>query len=295
MTAKKKTAKKKSAKKKIFGRKVPNIITRKDYRMLLMSDLHCGHFSGLTPTEFQGKFISENISKHNKLVEVQKSMWSFFREEVKALQKEKKIDICVCNGDAIDGDGWRSGGTELITTDRNKQVKMAKMAIDLVGANHNVIVAGTGYHTGNEEDFEQTLAESVNGKFESHSFLEINKQVFDIKHHCGSSTVPHGRHSPIAKEAIWAKLWSEIDMIPKPIKYLVRSHVHYYSCIQDDRMTALTTPAMQGFGSKFGSRRCSGIPTIGFLSFDIKTNGTITMRKHFADLTTQKARATIFN
>ena len=275
--------------------KSPNIITRKDYRMVLISDLHCGHISGLTPPEFQGKFVSDDVSKHNKLVDIQKATWSFFNKEIADLHKEKSIDICVSNGDAIDGDGWRSGGTELITTDRNKQVKMAKTIIDGIGAKTNIIVAGTGYHTGNEEDFEQTLAQMVNGKFESHSWLEINKQVFDIKHHCGSSGVPHGRYTPIAKEAIWSKLWSEVGLIPEGVKYLIRSHVHYFSCIQDDRMTALTTPALQGFGSKFGSRRCSGIPTIGFLSFDIKANGTIIMRKHFADLTTQRAKATKFN
>jgi hypothetical protein len=271
-----------------------NIIKRRDYRMVVLSDEHCGHASGLTPPEFQGKFISEDISKHNKLINNQRCTFNNFSKEIIALKKEQKIDICVNNGDAIDGTGWRSGGTELITTDRTKQVLMAKSILTFVGAEKNIVIAGTGYHTGEQEDFEEILANEVKGKFGSHEFLNINNQGFDFKHHCGSSSVPHGRHTPVAKEAIWNKLWTEAGLIPDKTKYLIRSHVHYYSCIEDDRMVSLTTPALQGFGSKFGSRRCSGIPTIGFLSFDIKANGTIIMRKHFMDLNEQKAKAMIF-
>ena len=272
-----------------------NLILKRDFRMVVISDLHCGHFSGLTPPDFQGKFIVDDIAKHNKLIGIQKGMWDFFTTEIDQLKRERDIDICVCNGDAIDGSGWRSGGTELITTDRNKQVAMAKAAIEYIGAEDNKIVAGTAYHTGDVEDFEETLAEQVKGKFENHAYLNINNKVFDIRHHIGSSSVPHGRFSPIAKEAVWAKLWSESDLIPKPVHFLIRSHVHYYTYVEDHKMCAMTTPALQGFGSKFGSRRCNGIPTVGFLSFDIKTNGNVIMRKHFADLTLQKAKATIYS
>jgi len=272
-----------------------NIISKRDYRMVVLSDEHTGHYTGLTAPEFQGKFVDDNVAKHNKLISIQKNMWNFFDVEISKLKREKPIDICVNNGDAIDGNGWRSGGTELITSDRNKQVMMAKAVIDHVGAKNNIIIAGTGYHAGDAEDFEENLAHEVKGKFESHSWLSINGKVFDIRHHVGSSSVPHGRFTPIAKEMIWAKLWAEVDLIPKPVHYIIRSHVHYFTCIDDGDCMAITTPALQGFGSKFGSRRCSGIPKIGFISFDIKANGTVIMRKHFADLTQQKAKATVFN
>jgi hypothetical protein len=111
----------------------------------------------------------------------------------------------------------------------------------------------------------------------------------------GSSSVPQSRQAPIAKEMIWAKLWQEKELIPKPVSYLIRSHIHYFNLLDDGDMTAITTPALQGFGSKFGSKMCSGIPTIGFVSFDILANKTVIMRKHFLNLTTQKAKATLFN
>jgi len=277
-----------------------NILLRRDYRMVVLSDEHCGHISGLTHPDYQGKFINDEISKHDKLTRNQKEHWNFFETSIRNLQKEKKIDILVNNGDMIDGDGWRSGGTELLTTDRNLQIKMAQKVVETVNASNNVIIAGTGYHTGDKEDWEETLASRLNDgkykcKFENHSWLDINKRVFDIKHHCGSSGVPHGRYTAIAKESIWAKLWGEAELIPKPVHYLIRSHVHYFSMIDDGNIIAMTTPALQGFGSKFGARRCSGIPSVGFISFDIKANGTVLMRKHMADLTSQKAKAIVFN
>ncbi len=88
-----------------------------------------------------------------KYVKIQKAMWDFFQKEISTLQKEKSIDILVCNGDAIDGDGFRSNATELITSDRLKQVSIAKQVINFIDAQKNIIVCGTAYHTGNAEDF----------------------------------------------------------------------------------------------------------------------------------------------
>lgn len=272
-----------------------NIIKRKDYRLVVLSDEHCGHLSGLTPIDYQGKFVTDTISKHNKLTTIQRENWNIFQNEINILRREKPIDILVNNGDFLDGLGVRSGGTELITTDRTKQIDMCEEIMNTVGADYNVIVSGTPYHTGEQEDWEEELAKRTKSKFESHAWLDINKTIFDFKHFIGSSGTPHTRQAPIAKEALWATLWGEANLVPKPVSYLIRSHVHYFSLIDSGDMIALTTPALQAFGSKFGARKCSGIPRIGFLSFDILASGEVIMRKHFANIISQKAKATIFN
>jgi hypothetical protein len=275
--------------------KQPNILIKKSWRFLVCSDEHCGHFSGLTHPDYQGKFITDDLSKHNKLSQIQRELWNFFETEIHTLNKEKKIDIFVNNGDFVDGNGWRSAGTELITTDRHFQIQMAKKVVETVDANTNIIVAGTAYHTGEQEDWEEVLAKEINCKFENHAWIDINGKVFDIKHHIGSSSVPQGRSASVAKEALWAKLWAEAKLIPNPINYLIRSHAHYFSMVDDGDIIAMITPALQAFGSKYGARRCSGIPKIGFISFDIDTKGNVTMRKHFASLPVQVAKATKFN
>jgi hypothetical protein len=271
-----------------------NIIKKRWWRLLIISDMHCGNIVGLTPPSFQRKFLPKDISKCNKLTKIQKAIWNYYSNEITKINKEKQIDICISNGDAISGNGYRSGGTEELTTDRIIQADIAQKAIEFVGAKTNLIIAGTPSHVGTEEEYEQVLANNLNCKFENHSWVEINKIIFDLKHHCNSSGVPHGRFTPIAKEALWGKLWGEIDLIPKPIHYLIRSHVHYFSLIQDDHITALTTPCLQGFGSRYGAKLCSGIPTIGFLTFDIYPNGQTNMQKHFVNLLEQKAKPIIF-
>jgi hypothetical protein len=276
-------------------KKVPNVITKRDWRLVVCSDEHCGHFSGLTHSDYQGKFITDSVSKHNKLTEIERELWNFFKTEITILKKEKPIDIFVNNGDFIDGDGYRSGGTELITTDRNFQIQMAKKVVEEINAKTNIIVAGTAYHVGEQEDWEEVLAKELKCKFENHAWLDINGKIFDFKHHIGSSSIPYGRFTPVAREALWSKLWSEANLIPHPVNYIIRSHVHYFSLVDDGSVTAMVTPALQAFGTKFGARRCSGIPTLGFVSFDIKANGSVTMKKHFASLSAQIAKATKFN
>lgn len=235
----------------------------KHKRLVVISDLHCGHLVGLTPKKYHTT---------NK----QALIWNFYEEAIKKLQP---IDIIVCNGDAIDGIGKKTGGTELITTDRNKQVDLALECIDLANAKKKFIIAGTGYHVGSGEDFEEILADKLNAKFSGHEWLEINGKIFDFKHKVGSSTIPHGRHTAIAKEAMWNKLWHLDDGAPLS-DVLIRSHVHFFKYAGDKKNLYITTPALQVFGSKYGVRQCSGIVDIGFISFDIYEDGTYDFNPH---------------
>ena len=269
----------------------PNIITKKDFRLLILSDLHCGHYVGLTHPDFHGKFIINDVAKHNKLVRIEKELWQFFEDEINSI---KPIQICVVNGDAIDGKDERWGGNELITTDRDKQICIAKKAIDHVGANHNVFTFGTPYHTGKEEDWEEVLAREYKAKIGAHEWLDINGRIFDIKHSIGSYSSPLGRFSPLARERVWSALWQERNLTPRS-DFIIRSHVHYFSKIEDSEFTAITTPALQGMGTKFGSRKCSGLIDFGFIHFDIKANGDVTMVKHIAKLESQIASTTVIS
>ena len=50
---------------------------------------------------------------------------------------------------------------------------------------------------------------------------------------------------------------------------IIRSHVHYHEFSGNPTHIAMTTPALQGWGSKYGERQCSGIVDIGLVQFDI--------------------------
>lgn len=234
-------------------------------RVFIGGDTHCGHFAGLTPPGYQLPLDGEQTT----IARSQREYWDFFERQVSQLKKNKPFDVAVWNGDLIDGTGSRSGGTELITTDRQTQADMAEAIIKTVGAKTNIVVAGTPYHTGQDEDWEAVIARNVGAQFFSHAFVEIDGVKFDVKHKVGASGIPHGRHTAIAKERLWNLLWAEIGGAPKS-NIFIRSHVHYFNYCGGQDWLAMTLPALQGLGSKYGARQCSGTVDFGFTHFDIQ-------------------------
>lgn len=236
-------------------------------RGILTGDFHCGHAVGLTPPGWQW---NERHPRYGKIGRYQREIWDWWKMRIGELPK---LDFIAANGDLIDGSGYRSGGTEQITTDRDDQCDMAIEAMR-VAARHGkpkiVMTYGTGYHTGDAEDFEKKIAASFNAKIGSHEWLQVEGVTFDLKHHIGSSSVPHGRYTAIAKDLLWSMLWSEMGRQPKS-DVIVRSHVHYHRALYDGdhNKWAMTLPPMQGFATKYGSRRCSGTVSIGFVYVEV--------------------------
>jgi len=179
----------------------------------------------------------------------------------------------IVNGDVVDGKGPRSGGTELLTADRLEQCAMAEACIKEARAERIVMSYGTPYHTGQLEDWEDEVARLVNAeKIGGHDFLNVDGVVIDYKHHIGASSIPHGRFTAIARERLWNGLWAERKEYPQA-HILVRSHVHYYVYAATADWAAIVTPALQGYGSKYGVRRCSGTVDFGLVYIDIEKGG----------------------
>ena len=245
-------------------------------RVVVISDLHCGHRAGLTPPGWQYQENSSDKERHD-FGSAQKKLWDFYAETIDSL---KPIDILVCNGDAIDGKGERSGSTEQLESDRYKQVEIAAHCINYADAKAKVIIYGTPYHVGKEEDFEKILGDTVNAnKVGGHEWLDVNGIIFDFKHFISSSAIPHGRYTSIARDALWNKIWAADESQPNA-DIVIRSHVHYHRYAGEPGCLMMTTPALQGFGSKFGVRMCSGRVDIGLLHFDVKDNGVYGWKTH---------------
>lgn len=242
-------------------------------RVVVISDLHCGHCVGLTPPNWQSPLGVYG----DKTADMQKVLWSNYRKEIDAV---KPIDVLICNGDMIDGKGKRSGGTELITSDTNKQVDMAAECIEHCEAKSIVMTYGTPYHVSDSgNDDEDNLARKVGAKeIGSHGFYDIEGYLFDVKHKpTGSSSIPHGEATPLLRDWLSNMLWKDMELQPRS-DIIIRSHVHKYLQVDNDHTIAFTTPALQGFGSKYGSRQCSKIVSWGFIYFDVDPEW-ITWRK----------------
>jgi hypothetical protein len=247
-------------------------------RVLVLSDLHSGHRVGLTPPKYQNAIPGQEYYR------IQIETWDWFKATIEAL---KPIHTVICNGDAIDGKGARSEGVEQITGSISTQIDMAVEALKVAEAKHYVIVAGTPYHTGAGEDAEQVIADKLGGRFHDHAKYKINGTVFSCKHKVGSSSIPHGKGTPIARERLWDLLWTEWDE-SDAANVIIRSHVHYFYFCGEAHWLGMTTPALQGLGSRYGARQCSGVVHFGMVHFDCMEDGTYSWSPHLLRAISQK-------
>jgi hypothetical protein len=149
----------------------------------------------------------------------------------------------------------------------------------------------TSYHVGLDEDWENVIADRLEAKIGEHEWVDIEGVVFDLKHHpAGSSGIPQGRHTGVAKDRLWNLMWNERQMQPKASVF-IRSHVHHHNFCGGPDWLAMTTPALQGIGSRFGSRRCSGIVDFGFVTFNVN-KGEYSWQAHIASIEAQKSLVT---
>ena len=268
---------------------------RKRSRVVIVSDLHSGALTGLTPPQFRRRHTNATDPWMDKIVNLEKESWEWYAKTIAALQP---IDFAFVNGDCIDGRGERSGSTEVITADRHRQANMAFESLKIIKAKKYVMTYGTGYHVGNNgEDYEDIIAKDLANekgvkqvKLGSHEWPEVNGLIFDMKHKIGSSSIPHGRFTAMARDQVWNTLWSECEEQPKG-RVFIRSHVHYHVFCGGPDWLAMTTPALQTMGTKFGSRECSGRVNYGLVHFDVESDGSYTWQVHTAKMQGQRAQA----
>ena len=256
-------------------------MTERNKRMVVISDLHAGHVFGLTPPGwwFSG---DTDAGALGKVKHFQRELWNFYQRAIESL---KPIDILICNGDAVEGKGWRSGGMELITADRHEQTRMAKAAIEIAEAQKVRVLLGTPYHVGDEEHFEHALVDILDApdkKFGIQEFFNINGTIMHIKHKVGSSAIPHGRYTALARARMWNTIWHAEHERQPQADILVRSHVHYHVHCGGPSWLGMITPALT-YNSIFGKRDCEGLVDVGFVYFDFAEDGSYSWRAIMAD------------
>lgn len=261
-------------------------------RILVLADNHSGHRVGLTPPDYWTAWPRSN-PRQQKYSTIQREMWNWFAREV---DKYKPYDLLFHLGDAIDGKGERSGGTEQKTMDRAEQAEMAAQVINYPGAPVVVMVAGTPYHVGADEDWEVEILPKLTAKkvhWEGHAFPNVNGVQFDLKHFVGNSDTPHTRFTALAKTKLWNIMWHYRQQQPDS-NVILRAHAHHYEYCGEGTWEAVVCPALQGYGSKFGARRCQGTVDIGFLVYDIGSDGTWQRTTRLAQLAHQTVHPLTF-
>jgi hypothetical protein len=235
---------------------------KKDQNIGIISDPHCGHRVGLTPFKYDAE------PKDPKELKWYNARRALYKQYHRMVEGHKPIDILFCLGDGIDGRGEKSGSTELLTTDRTTQCDMYADIINVWEAKHIVMVFGTAYHTGKNEDWESIVAEKVNAdKIGGQEWVDVGGVIFDLKHFTGMTQVP-GSTATLGREWTWNLIWNIRDEQPK-VDIFLRGHVHNFSYVGNDSFLAITCPALQGLGSKFGARIPSRRIDFGTIFFTI--------------------------
>jgi hypothetical protein len=257
-------------------------------RIVIISDSHAGHRSGLTPPgSFRYSEDDENPVLR-KFAEVQRIMWDWYAGKLHELQP---IDTLVHNSECIDGKAFRQGGTELLTSDRHAQCDMAAQVIREAKAKRIYITRGTRYHSGNDEDWDEIVAEKVNAKeVGAHIWLESEGTILDIRHKVPGSVIPHGRFTGLARQKLWNYLWNLRGMQPDA-RIVIRSHVHYHVYCGTAEWLAMTTPSLQAW-TKFGSEEIEGTNDIGLIEINTYPGG-YAWKSHLLDMRWGAARVSI--
>lgn len=260
-------------------------------RMVVIADLHCGSATGLTPPSWNKNDPVGRLKQKNK--KTRDVIWKWYADTMRKLQP---IDILVVNGDAITGKEPKSHGTELLEPELSSQVDMGIECVERAKARKIVMTYGTAYHVSDAgEDWELQIARKVDAmKIGSHEWIDVNGKIFDFKHHVGSSSVPYGRNTSVARDAVWNLIWADAKLQPRA-DFIIRSHVHYCAAnfwfSGSRQIWGINTPALQGMGTKFGARRCSGIVNVGLLVFDIDNKGDVSWQPIIAVGQEQRAQA----
>ena len=239
-------------------------------KVVIISDLHCGHRAGLTPPDWQ--YSAEKDSEKRKWGKLQSELWNQYLE---IIQEIKSIDVLIVNGDMVDGKNLRAGGSELITSDRIEQANMAVECINAWKCKTIVMTYGTPYHGGVDEDWEKIVAKEVDADIQDHGFYDIAGFIFDVKHHISKSAMPYGQITPLLREGEWNIKWSVVKNNQPRADVLIRSHVHYKELAYHDNCWHIITPALMGLGSKFGARICSNIVDWGVTLVEVEKDKEI--------------------
>jgi hypothetical protein len=233
-------------------------------RVIIMGDTHCGSTSGLTPPGRDAE-PGDTDSAQYHLYELRRWHWEQF---VSAVDRFGPFDVCIANGDLIDGTQHRSGGADLIETDRIEQAKMATQILKKIKANRYVFTLGTPYHTGDMEDFEQLVAQEFEGRAKKEILLTVNGVVMHASHHAAGSQNPNTRQNRLGVEAAVIRKRVFEERLQRPDVFF-RSHAHYSGSYRDGGLEGWRVPSLQLVNtSKYG--RSFGMDLdYGFLVADV--------------------------
>lgn len=243
-------------------------------RVMIMGDTHCGSTSGLTPPSYDSE-PADKTSSDFQLYELRRWHWDEFSSSI---ARFGPFDVCIANGDLIDGTQRKSNGLDLIVQDRIAQADMAQAILHKVNAARYAFTLGTPYHTGDVEDFEQLVANEFGCEAKKAVIVKVNGVTIQATHHAQGSQNPGTRQNRLGVEgAVIRKRYYEGR--GEKIDLFFRSHAHYTGSYRDGGLEGWRVPSLQLVNtSKYG--RSFGMDLdYGFLVADVYGPGAFSVQE----------------
>lgn len=222
-------------------------------RVLILSDLHCGNIFGLTYPDY-----------FNHFREIQQVGWKFYTENIKKLGK---IDLCLVNGDILDGPG-KKDTRQHITTDMKEQVDMAIEALKIVNTKKFVFIRGTCFHTTTDRENEDDVAAHFDAEIADSKKIKVNNCIIHCKHAVGKGSTIYGSVTPLQSNSALQML-TDISANNELADIFIRSHIHEYNMVDRELFTAISTPALQFKGMAYG-RKYNSFYSYGMIWLDVR-------------------------
>lgn len=194
-------------------------------RILVVSDLHCGHTCALTPSE-------------NHQSDISRFLYDKWKEMIKYVGP---IDVLVVNGDSVEGPNVKDDGFGLITSDVHEQCKMVVELLRPFKDAQFIFTNGSKYHVGTNMNGDRIACMLLDGEwFGMQGTIDVEGVKINVRHSINYSSQPNSRATAQRGEQTIAAMQDE------DIDIFIRSHTHKFVYSGNERYLHITTPCWKG-------------------------------------------------
>ena len=255
----------------------------------ILSDMHCGHYLGLTPNDDWKPLEAEDPATA-LLARIQRQRWDAYLELIRIAGP---VDHLWVNGDCVDGTGFRLDGAESICASPEQMSQMAAKCIKkwvTPGKTKSVhMIGGTPSHTWfGPIDCDKLVQDHVITKCPRITYDQAAKLEFTFKgtdrtflafmrHDTPKGNILSGGAVPgsvrqsarLDMESIYNQ--GQGEKLPD---LYVFAHAHEACYIMQPlagrNRAVIVTPCLQGSGSVYGRTKCAGVISWGITTIKLK-------------------------
>lgn len=224
--------------------------------ILILSDIHAGSMVGPMPDEYYDRDYDYTYTANT----VQSYLFGQWRAMA---DRVGHVDICIVNGDVVEGVNRFEEGIGVVSTNMMTQCGIAKDLLSMLSVGKFYFTSGSGYHTKKNTNHDRVVCDMMHGEWiGTHGFINVEEVKIHARHWQSYSSVPYGRCTAQRKEA-YVNRTNGMD-----IDVYVRSHTHRYYYSGDSNDISINTPSWKGLDD-WMNEKSQEIPDNGYVRLNV--------------------------